>query len=96
MYFTITCACNILLLNESLLISYIELFIQVKDAVGNLYSSYDGEYSYTPVQDALSGTAKHKMRHRREKGIQSKWNGFFYTISTWNVKEEKCIVETST
>lgn len=75
---------------------YMESFIQVKDAVGNLYSSYDGEYSYTPVQDALSGTAKHKMRHRREKGIQSKWNGFFYTISTWNVKEEKCIVETST
>lgn len=51
-----------------------EKIIQVKDAVGNLYTSYDGEYSYTPVQDALSGTAKHKIRHRREKGRQSKLN----------------------
>ncbi|XP_046682746.1 rho GTPase-activating protein 190 isoform X2 [Homalodisca vitripennis] len=45
-------------------------YAQVKDAVGNLYSSYDGEYSYTPVQDALTGTGKHKIRHRREKGRQ--------------------------
>ncbi|XP_054279717.1 rho GTPase-activating protein 190 isoform X3 [Macrosteles quadrilineatus] len=45
-------------------------YAQVKDAVGNLYSSYDGEYSYTPVQDALTGTSKHKTRHRREKGRQ--------------------------
>uniref|UniRef100_A0A1B6K9C5 Rho-GAP domain-containing protein n=1 Tax=Graphocephala atropunctata TaxID=36148 RepID=A0A1B6K9C5_9HEMI len=45
-------------------------YAQVKDAVGNLYSAYDGEYSYTPVQDALTGTGKHKLRHRREKGRQ--------------------------
>ncbi|XP_034252390.1 rho GTPase-activating protein 190 isoform X9 [Thrips palmi] len=42
-------------------------YAQVKDAVPNLYSSFDGEYTYALVQDAV-GNNKSKVRHRREKG----------------------------
>ncbi|XP_022207896.1 rho GTPase-activating protein 190 isoform X1 [Nilaparvata lugens] len=47
-------------------------YAQVKDAVPNLYSSYDdGEYTYTPpIQDSISSTNKSKLRQRREKGRQ--------------------------
>uniref|UniRef100_A0A1B6CUS5 Rho-GAP domain-containing protein n=1 Tax=Clastoptera arizonana TaxID=38151 RepID=A0A1B6CUS5_9HEMI len=47
-------------------------YAQVKDAVPNLYSSYDGEYAYSSVQDAVgnTNTSKLKLRQRREKGRQ--------------------------
>ncbi|XP_024940341.1 rho GTPase-activating protein 190 isoform X7 [Cephus cinctus] len=45
-------------------------YAQVKDAVPNLYSSYDGDYMYTLVQDSI-GNNKSKLRHRREKGQPS-------------------------
>ncbi|XP_075218370.1 rho GTPase-activating protein 190 isoform X2 [Lycorma delicatula] len=45
-------------------------YAQVKDAVPNLYSSFDGEYTYTPIADAVSTTNKSKLRQRREKGRQ--------------------------
>ncbi|XP_044016188.1 rho GTPase-activating protein 190 isoform X6 [Aphidius gifuensis] len=41
-----------------------------KDVVQNLYSSYDGEYTYALVQDSISNN-KTKLRHRREKGQRS-------------------------
>ncbi|GLH15539.1 GTPase-activating protein CdGAPr [Gryllus bimaculatus] len=41
--------------------------LKVKDAVPGLYTSYDGEYTYTLVQDAV-GSNKLKLRQRREKG----------------------------
>ena len=50
-----------------LFISYLSLN-QVKDAVPVIYSSYDGEYTYTLVQDALGANNKSKLRQRREKG----------------------------
>ncbi|XP_026272449.1 rho GTPase-activating protein 190 isoform X11 [Frankliniella occidentalis] len=46
-------------------------YAQVKDAVPSLYSSYDGEYTYALVQDAV-GNNKSKVRHRREKGRPAK------------------------
>lgn len=45
----------------------------MKDAVPNLYSSYDGEYTYALVQDAV-GNNKSKVRHRREKGRPGKFS----------------------
>ncbi|GLH15540.1 Rho GTPase-activating protein 190 [Gryllus bimaculatus] len=45
-------------------------YAQVKDAVPGLYTSYDGEYTYTLVQDAV-GSNKLKLRQRREKGQPS-------------------------
>ncbi|XP_034252394.1 rho GTPase-activating protein 190 isoform X12 [Thrips palmi] len=45
--------------------------LKVKDAVPNLYSSFDGEYTYALVQDAV-GNNKSKVRHRREKGRPAK------------------------
>ncbi|XP_052130418.1 rho GTPase-activating protein 190 isoform X12 [Frankliniella occidentalis] len=45
--------------------------LKVKDAVPSLYSSYDGEYTYALVQDAV-GNNKSKVRHRREKGRPAK------------------------
>lgn len=32
---------------------------------------FDGDYSYTLVQDNLAASSKHKLRHRREKGRPS-------------------------
>ncbi|XP_066996552.2 rho GTPase-activating protein 190 isoform X2 [Anabrus simplex] len=46
-------------------------YAQVKDAVPGVYSSYDGEYTYTLVQDAVGGNNKSKLRQRREKGQPS-------------------------
>ncbi|XP_049781040.1 rho GTPase-activating protein 190 isoform X2 [Schistocerca cancellata] len=46
-------------------------YAQVKDAVPGLYSSYDGEYAYTLVQDAVGTNNKSKLRQRREKGQPS-------------------------
>nr|CAD7397740.1 unnamed protein product [Timema poppensis] len=39
---------------------------KVKDALPNVYSSYDGDYAYTLVQDAVVNS-KSKVRQRREK-----------------------------
>ena len=41
--------------------------LQVKDTVPSLYSSYDGEYAFNLVQDAVANN-KSKARNRREKG----------------------------
>lgn len=62
-------------------------YAQVKDAVPNLYSSYDGEYTYTPVQDAVTGTNtnKLKLRQRREKGRQM----FSDSDSEWSSLERR-------
>ncbi|KAG8238832.1 hypothetical protein J437_LFUL018708 [Ladona fulva] len=46
-------------------------YAQVKDAVPGSYPTYDGDYSYTLVQDAVSSSNKSKLRHRREKGPYS-------------------------
>ncbi|XP_071440115.1 rho GTPase-activating protein 190 isoform X6 [Hetaerina americana] len=46
-------------------------YAQVKDAVPGSYPAYDGDYSYTLVQDAVSNSNKSKLRHRREKGRPS-------------------------
>ncbi|XP_025422553.1 rho GTPase-activating protein 190 isoform X5 [Sipha flava] len=45
-------------------------YAQVKDAVPGNYP-FDGDYSYTLVQDNLSASSKHKLRQRREKGRQN-------------------------
>ncbi|XP_025200481.1 rho GTPase-activating protein 190 isoform X1 [Melanaphis sacchari] len=42
-------------------------YAQVKDAMPGHYP-FDGDYSYTLVQDNLAASSKHKLRHRREKG----------------------------
>lgn len=42
----------------------------MKDAMPGHYP-FDGDYSYTLVQDNLSASSKHKLRHRREKGRPS-------------------------
>jgi len=42
----------------------------VKDAMPGHYP-FDGDYSYTLVQDNLAASSKHKLRHRREKGRPS-------------------------
>ncbi|XP_063220269.1 rho GTPase-activating protein 190 isoform X2 [Bacillus rossius redtenbacheri] len=43
-------------------------YAQVKDAVPNVYTSYDAEYAYALVQDAVvCPNTKSKVRHRREK-----------------------------
>nr|XP_018903141.1 PREDICTED: rho GTPase-activating protein 190 isoform X3 [Bemisia tabaci] len=43
-------------------------YSQVKDSLAGI--CYDGEYSYSHVQDMISGTNKLKLRQRREKGRQ--------------------------
>lgn len=59
-------------------------YAQVKDAVPNLYSSYDGEYTYALVQDSV-GNNKSKVRHRREKGRPA----FSESDSDWSSLERK-------
>ncbi|XP_026272441.1 rho GTPase-activating protein 190 isoform X2 [Frankliniella occidentalis] len=59
-------------------------YAQVKDAVPSLYSSYDGEYTYALVQDAV-GNNKSKVRHRREKGRPA----FSESDSDWSSLERK-------
>ncbi|KAL0271513.1 UNVERIFIED_CONTAM: hypothetical protein PYX00_008585 [Menopon gallinae] len=44
-------------------------YAQIKDAIQPLYGQYDGEYSYTLVQDAVS--LRSKVRRRRKKGRPS-------------------------
>ncbi|XP_050438253.1 rho GTPase-activating protein 190 isoform X3 [Adelges cooleyi] len=61
-------------------------YAQVKDAVPGHYP-YEGDYSYTLVQDSLSGSSKHKMRHRREKGRPSM--NYSDSDSDWSSMERR-------
>ncbi|XP_046406932.1 rho GTPase-activating protein 190 isoform X3 [Ischnura elegans] len=60
-------------------------YAQVKDAVPGSYPTYDGDYSYTLVQDAVSNSNKSKLRHRREKGRPS----FSDSDSDWSSLERR-------
>lgn len=53
-----------------------------KDVVTNLYSGYDGEYTYALVQDSIANN-KSKLRHRREKGQPCKLRRFILSAERW-------------
>ena len=50
-----------------------------KDLVPNLYSTYEGDYTYAHVQDSIANN-KTKLRHRREKGQPCKLRGLVFFI----------------
>ncbi|XP_043283459.1 rho GTPase-activating protein 190 isoform X4 [Venturia canescens] len=59
-----------------------------KDVVSNLYSGYDGEYTYALVQDSIANN-KSKLRHRREKGQPS----YSDSDSEWSSLERQRVAD---